>query len=559
MKKLILNLISFLLILTNHLNSFGQFNHPRVYSTFDNLSLIQSDTFNNGADINGKFFHFGRNWINEYNSEWDSWTGWALSNMTDTITPGYGNQFSAIPGHGVSHTANYMVGYGNTYIKLDRPSLISGAYFTNSTYTYYDLLEGSSFSKKFGGESGNDPDFLSVHIYSYLAGNIMDSTEFFLADFRFDDQSSDYIIDDWVYVDFNNDQSQDSKIDSIAFVFESSDTNSFGIRTPTYLCMDDFNAISTAQIIPEKIIMNPDTFYNGQDQAGGFSVSHLFFPNTYNATFESWSGWSVSSIYDNVSPGYTNQYAVFQEPLVSIPESTWNFEQVHFVNSGITNSIRSPYFDDEEESIFGLVQLPVPVRFYITNATYAALDMRYGSGFSKKFGGESGDDPDYFRLLIKSISSSNHILHTDTIYLADYRFEENSKDYILKDWQMADIVSCDRVDFELQSSDIGTWGINTPAYFCLSLAQQELMSVEDYSISSIQLYPNPTQQTLNIQAHSNIQRIELFSLSGLIIQEMNCTTVSSFYKMDVSNLNRGLYYARVYTNDGISVSKFMKQ
>jgi len=224
MKKLILNQITFLLILTNHLNSFGQFNHPRVYSTFDNLSLIQSDTFNNGADINGKFFHFGRNWINEYNSEWDSWTGWALSNMTDTITPGYGNQFSAIPGHGVSHTANYMVGYGNTYIKLDRPSLISGAYFTNSTYTYYDLLEGSSFSKKFGGESGNDPDFLSVHIYSYLAGNIMDSTEFFLADFRFDDQSSDYIIDDWVYVDFNNHQSQDSKIDSIAFVFESSDT-----------------------------------------------------------------------------------------------------------------------------------------------------------------------------------------------------------------------------------------------------------------------------------------------------------------------------------------------
>jgi len=124
---------------------------------------------------------------------------------------------------------------------------------------------------------------------------------------------------------------------------------------------------------------------------------------------------------------------------------------------------------------------------------------------------------------------------------------------------MADIVSCDRVDFELQSSDIGTWGINTPAYFCLSLAQQELMSVEDYAISSIQLYPNPTQQTLNIQAHSNIQRIELFSLSGLIIQEMNCTTVSSFYKMDVSNLNRGLYYARVYTNDGMSVSKFMKQ
>ena len=30
--------------------TFAQFPHTRVYSTFDNLPLTQSDTFNNGAD-----------------------------------------------------------------------------------------------------------------------------------------------------------------------------------------------------------------------------------------------------------------------------------------------------------------------------------------------------------------------------------------------------------------------------------------------------------------------------------------------------------------------------
>ena len=551
--------ITYIFSLFLFLSTYGQFNHTRVYSTFDNMSLTKSDTFDNGAELSGGFVHYGRNWTNSYNPDWGSWSGWALSNMTDTLTPGYTNQYSSIPGHGVSYTDNYMVSYGNTYIKLDSAIAVSGAYFTNSTYVYLDMKNGSSFTKKFGGDDGNDPDYFLVKFYSYLDENLVDSCELYLADFRFDENSEDYILDDWTYVDFNNDIETDIKIDSIAIKYESSDTGQFGINTPVYLCMDDFNAISSAEVMPENIVFGEDTFYNGSDGAGGFMISHLFFPNSFNPSWGSWSGWSVSSMYDTVTAGYTNQYSSVRRPMSSSPESDWQFETIHLVSNGQINSIRSPYFNDDDVGIFGLVRLPAPVRFYITNSTYAALDMEEGSSFSKKFGGENGDDPDYFRLLVKSVSSTNQVIHTDTIYLADFRFEDNSQDYILKDWQMADIMPCDRLDFQLQSSDVGQFGMNTPAYFCLSMAQDLTSSVSEQSLASMSVYPNPTNNTLNIQSDASIEHFEMIAMDGRVLANFDQEIVSNNYTVDVSSFVPGIYFARVYTSNGTVVSKFIKK
>ncbi len=84
-----------------------------------------------------------------------------------------------------------------------------------------------------------------------------------------------------------------------------------------------------------------------------------------------------------------------------------------------------------------------------------------GRWTAKQFGGADGTDPDYFKLLIWGFGGT---ASTDTIeyYLADYRFEENEKDYIIKTWQWVDLSSLGRVDslmFGLESSDNGDWGM----------------------------------------------------------------------------------------------------
>jgi len=103
---------------------------------------------------------------------------------------------------------------------------------------------------------------------------------------------------------------------------------------------------------------------------------------------------------------------------------------------------------------------------------------------TKKFGGATGDDPDWFLLTITGKDSSDAVTGTVDFYLADYRFDDNSLDYIVDEWTWVDLTSlggATKLEFDLDSSDVGTWGMNTPAYF----AMDDLHSVPEPSTLAI--------------------------------------------------------------------------
>ena len=530
----------------------AQFDHQRVYSTFDNLPLAKADTFNNGEDLSGGFSHYGRLWNNSYFS-WGGFSGWALSNMGDTVTPGFMNQYSAITGQGVSGTSNYMVSTGNgAYIKLDEATNISGAYFTNSTYAARDMEQGSGFSKKFGGDDGSDEDFFRVIISSYLADELVDSTIFYLADYRFADNSEDYIIKDWTFVDFNNDVSLDFEIDSISFRYEGSDVGEFGLNTPRYICMDDFNAVSkNTQFTKPFTTLPADSFYNGADGTGGISAGHFYFPNSYNEMWGSWSGWSYSTKQDTTTPGFTNQY------------SSINYSSEHFVAGGQQTEIRSPYNGADSNSFID--RNTSNLVFSVTNSTYTYLDMLNGSGFSKKFGGDDGTDPDYFRLIATMLDSRGVVFKRDTVYLADFRFENREDDYILKNWTELEISDVDadkfsKLVFNLESSDNGMFGMNTPANFCFNVGIEILGNVNNsYPSFDINLYPNPALDNLTLSALDVINKVEIRGLDGRIVKQYQPTSLTQNVNLNLKNLTSGVYFARVYTAKGMPTKKFIKR
>ena len=108
--------------------------------------------------------------------------------------------------------------------------------------------------------------------------------------------------------------------------------------------------------------------------------------------------------------------------------------------------------------------------FYVNNTHIALIALRDGSPYNKKFGGETGNDPDWFRLKIWGIREDNSITPNAEHYLADFRPRDNSKDYIQEDWRWVDLTSLGEVKelrFILESTDTGDYGINTPAYFCM--------------------------------------------------------------------------------------------
>lgn len=171
-----------------------------------------------------------------------AWTGWILSKGADSVTPGFGNEHSSITGGGSDGSDQYAVSFigGRNVIKvnIEQGSFISSIDMTNNTYAALSMRDGDGFAKKFGGEDGNDPDFYRIKIFGYCndqGQNIVDSMEYYLADYRFDDNNEDYIVDTWETIDV----SPVFACDSIVMEPESSDVGAFGINTPTYVCIDN--------------------------------------------------------------------------------------------------------------------------------------------------------------------------------------------------------------------------------------------------------------------------------------------------------------------------------
>ena len=77
---------------------------------------------------------------------------------------------------------------------------------------------------------------------------------------------------------------------------------------------------------------------------------------------------------------------------------------------------------------------------------------------------------------------------------------------------------------------------------------------ENDIISNISLYPNPTNDILNIKL-SNIKSIEIIDLNGRIVMSKK----SNLKDIDVSLLESGIYLANIETPNGNFIEKFIKE
>ena len=167
------------------------------------------------------------------------YAGWSYSNVNDTTTAGFGNQYAAFTGTGLGGSGNYAIGYGSgpvTFAAGQRPTSV---YLTNTTYAALSMLQGDSFAKKFGGASGNDADFFDVTFTGRSGvagtGDVTGSVTFRLADYTFADNALDYVVRNWTQIDLT----PLGNAASMNLSFASSDVGDFGINTPVYVAVDN--------------------------------------------------------------------------------------------------------------------------------------------------------------------------------------------------------------------------------------------------------------------------------------------------------------------------------
>ncbi len=310
----------------------------------------------------------------------------------------------------------------------------------------------------------------------------------------------------------------------------------FTVKSQTISTFDDLFLIDTA------------SYWNGASEPMGttFSSGNAVFPNFYDSSFGGFwaSGWAYSNMKDSITAGFSNQFSA----ITAIGSN--NSEQYAVGQQGAIINLNS---NATGKAVNG---------FYVTNSAYAAISMRDGDGFAKKFGGTSGNDPDWFKLTIRKWHIGNLTNDSVEFYLADYRFSDNAQDYIVKNWQWIDLTSLgntDSLQFNLSSSDAGTFGMNTPAFFCVddfTTSDNFLFTENNFEKNSdIKIFPNPNNGNFNVQMSQfeNVQ-INIFNFLG---EKVYSNLRANNNEQLSTNLSSGIYFIKIYSNDSIITKKLI--
>jgi hypothetical protein len=306
----------------------------------------------------------------------------------------------------------------------------------------------------------------------------------------------------------------------------------------------------------ESFTLAPNSAY-GPTVSTPFQTGNAVFQYEWDNSFGGyWSeGFAYTNKQDSVNGTYTNLYGVR-------------------ALKGFSNSATYAVGKDG-----GVIRLKSPFDkvegFYITNTTYAWKEIVKGSTISRRFGDTTGTHsptttpqgsyPDYFKVTAKGFKNGTMKQDSAVFFLADYRFSNNAQDYAVNTWQWfntSSLGSVDSIKFFMYSSDVGSFGMNTPAFFALdnfsTTAPNPVSITSNKSIDSWQVFPNPfNNQVLVAGTKEGIEKqMELKDVSGKLIYSVKFS--SATINLDLEVLTPGIYFLEIKSGEEKSVKRIVK-
>jgi hypothetical protein len=192
-----------------------------------------------------------------------------------------------------------------------------------------------------------------------------------------------------------------------------------------------------------------------------FSTTAFTFQSVYNTDYPGYfylkKGFALSTLKDTVTIGVKSKYAAY---------------------AGIGSGNSNTYIVSVGTSMFKMpTKATTLISLDITNTTFAALSMKNGDQFAKKFGSDKNakgevdgtNGKDFLKVWIRGYAAGK-IKDSIEVYLANFQSTNPSEHYIQKSWKKVDLSKLnpvDSVNFKLESSDNSPYGMNTPAYFAI--------------------------------------------------------------------------------------------
>ena len=291
--------------------------------------------------------------------------------------------------------------------------------------------------------------------------------------------------------------------------------------------------ITQAQTNFENISLS--TYFDGSDLSGTddgsgnytseYMEGDLFFSTTWNNSWSYWSGgWAFSNLIDSTLEVASQTYHSFSTEVYSGDNFAIGKSGSEIIVDGKAN--------------FSTI--------HVCNNSYAAYSMVNGDSFGKKFTSE-----DWFKLTIEGF---NRVVSTGTVsvFLAD---SSNAVPTILDTWKEVDLSSLGTVTkltFELTSSDVGDWGMNTPDFFVLDNVMFDITeNTKEISKINLALYPNPA--TLKVNIPTGIEILEIYSITGNLVQ----SEFAPVNSINVSQLEAGVYMLKGHMDNNILTTRLI--
>lgn len=164
------------------------------------------------------------------------WNGFAFANKTASTFASLNDQYNTSMGGG-RNSAGYGIAYPYGVYNIDVTNsvdgdTIKGMYISNNAYAMNSILHGDGFSQPFKQGS-----WFMVTATGVAANGTTKTVDFYLADYRSENAADHYALDTWQWMDL----SSLGKVKSIHFTMSGSDNSQWGLNTPAYFAMEDFN------------------------------------------------------------------------------------------------------------------------------------------------------------------------------------------------------------------------------------------------------------------------------------------------------------------------------
>lgn len=400
------------------------------------------------ATIDFQGFSFFHNAWAGYNF----WYGFALASCTDTAYETMADQFRCVAGGGLAGKGTpYIIAYAMEGMSAYSPCEVyftqdneawqaEEVYFCNESWALHNVTVGGA------GHTFAAGDSLVIIIEGLDAsGEAIEGKQvtFFLADYRSANEADWTLNKGWEKCDLT----ALGEVYGLRFTIKTSDVGDWGSNTALYFALDGLK-ISRPEVVAgfeDITLAKADTVWQGADApvlgwnnwTSGTYNFQTYYDNGYGSDY--YSAFTVSNQTANTFEGLQDAYH---------SASGGAYEGNNFVVWNM-NYYGSDTLSFEPQVVPG---------FWVNNTAYAVNSMVNGDGFAKAFGHN-----DWFRLTINGYLNGDGI---DTQVEVD--LAKDGK--YINQWTYVDLTQfgpMDAITFTMSSSDMGDWGMNTPAYFAM--------------------------------------------------------------------------------------------